>query len=66
MLGPNGAGKSTTMRMIVSILSPDAGAIRLLGETPALGVLRRVGYLPEERGLYRAHDAAPTSPISRA
>jgi ABC-2 type transport system ATP-binding protein len=53
ILGPNGAGKSTTMRMIVNIVSPDSGSIRLLGEKPGPAVLRRIGYLPEERGLYR-------------
>jgi ABC-2 type transport system ATP-binding protein len=54
VLGPNGAGKSTTMRMIVGILEPDAGRISLLGGMPTRAILRRVGYLPEERGLYRA------------
>jgi ABC-2 type transport system ATP-binding protein len=53
VLGPNGAGKSTTMRMIVGILTPDSGAIRVLGAAPKLGAMTRVGYLPEERGLYR-------------
>jgi ABC-2 type transport system ATP-binding protein len=53
VLGPNGAGKSTTMRMIVGILSPDSGSIRVLGAAPKLGAMTRVGYLPEERGLYR-------------
>jgi ABC-2 type transport system ATP-binding protein len=54
ILGPNGAGKSTTMRMIVGVLAPDSGRIEILGRKPAPGVLTRVGYLPEERGLYRA------------
>ena len=54
ILGPNGAGKSTTMRMIVNILTPDSGSITLLGEKPGQAVLQRVGYLPEERGLYRS------------
>jgi ABC-2 type transport system ATP-binding protein len=55
ILGPNGAGKSTTLRMIMSILTRDAGRISLLGSDPETDrrVLRRVGYLPEERGLYR-------------
>ena len=55
ILGPNGAGKSTTLRMAMNIIGPDRGAVRLLGRDPALdpAVLRRVGYLPEERGLYR-------------
>jgi ABC-2 type transport system ATP-binding protein len=53
ILGPNGAGKSTTLKMIVGVLGPSAGAIRLFGAAPAIGTLARVGYLPEERGLYR-------------
>ncbi|MSR34815.1 MAG: ATP-binding cassette domain-containing protein [Phycisphaerales bacterium] len=51
-LGPNGAGKSTTIRMIMSILLPDSGAISVLGGS-ALDAKDRIGYLPEERGLYR-------------
>ncbi|MCH2133437.1 MAG: ATP-binding cassette domain-containing protein [Phycisphaerales bacterium] len=51
-LGPNGAGKSTTIRMIMSIIYPDAGSIEVLGAT-ALQAKNRIGYLPEERGLYR-------------
>jgi ABC-2 type transport system ATP-binding protein len=55
ILGPNGAGKSTTLRMTMNIIGRDAGTIRVLGRDPAADrtVLRRVGYLPEERGLYR-------------
>ena len=55
ILGPNGAGKSTTLRMVMNIILPDTGTVRLLGADPARdrGVLRRVGYLPEERGLYK-------------
>jgi ABC-2 type transport system ATP-binding protein len=53
LLGPNGAGKSTTMRMIVGVLKPDAGRISVLGASPRMGAMTRVGYLPEERGLYR-------------
>src|SRR5512139_2540399 len=52
-LGPNGAGKTTTIRMIMDILRPDSGEIRVLGSVPDDGVKDRVGYLPEERGLYR-------------
>jgi len=52
-LGPNGAGKTTTIRMIMDILRPDSGEIRVLGSMPDDGVKDRVGYLPEERGLYR-------------
>jgi ABC-2 type transport system ATP-binding protein len=51
-LGPNGAGKSTTIRMIMSIIYPDTGAIDVLGGN-ALQNKDRIGYLPEERGLYR-------------
>jgi ABC-2 type transport system ATP-binding protein len=51
-LGPNGAGKSTTIRMIMSIIYPDAGTIEVLGGR-ALESKDRIGYLPEERGLYR-------------
>lgn len=53
LLGPNGAGKTTTIRMILDIIRPDAGEIRVLGKTRGEGVRRHVGYLPEERGLYR-------------
>ena len=51
-LGPNGAGKSTTIRMIMSIISPDSGSVEVLGSS-ALAMKDRIGYLPEERGLYR-------------
>jgi ABC-2 type transport system ATP-binding protein len=53
LLGPNGAGKTTTIRMIVNVTAPDSGTIELFGKriTPALQ--DRIGYLPEERGLYR-------------
>lgn len=51
-LGPNGAGKSTTIRMIMSIIYPDAGSIEVLGSS-ALKNKDRIGYLPEERGVYR-------------
>ncbi|HYH80006.1 MAG TPA: ATP-binding cassette domain-containing protein [Longimicrobium sp.] len=55
ILGPNGAGKSTTLRMVMNILARDSGRISLLGADPAAdrAVLRRVGFLPEERGVYR-------------
>jgi ABC-2 type transport system ATP-binding protein len=52
-LGPNGAGKTTTIRMILDILKPDSGSINILGESCALNVRRRIGYLPEEKGLYK-------------
>jgi ABC-2 type transport system ATP-binding protein len=54
LLGPNGAGKTTTIRMILDIIAPDAGTVRIFGRPPGdRGVLDRVGYLPEERGLYK-------------
>lgn len=51
-LGPNGAGKSTTIRMIMSIIRPDTGSLRVL-DGDALDHKDRIGYLPEERGVYR-------------
>src|SRR5262249_31059482 len=52
-IGPNGSGKTTTLRMIMRILHPDSGAIRVLGESSLGAATDRVGYLPEERGLYK-------------
>jgi ABC-2 type transport system ATP-binding protein len=52
-IGPNGSGKTTTLRMIVRILHPDAGTIRVLGDDSWNSANDRVGYLPEERGLYK-------------
>jgi len=52
-IGPNGSGKTTTMRMIVNILYPDEGTVRVFGEERAGGRSPHIGYLPEERGLYR-------------
>lgn len=53
LLGPNGAGKSTTIRMIVNITMPDAGEIRLFDQPMSGKLQERVGYLPEDRGLYK-------------
>jgi ABC-2 type transport system ATP-binding protein len=53
LLGPNGAGKTSTIRMIMDITAPDAGEILLFGHPRTPEDLRRIGYLPEERGLYR-------------
>src|SRR5215208_3607481 len=53
LLGPNGAGKTTTIRMIVNITAPDTGSIRLFGGHIDSALQDRIGYLPEERGLYR-------------
>lgn len=52
-LGPNGSGKTTTLRMIMHILHPDRGDITVLGERRRAAANDRVGYLPEERGLYK-------------
>jgi len=53
LLGPNGAGKTTTIRMALRILQPDSGDIRILGEPQSQEGLDRIGYLPEERGVYK-------------
>jgi len=53
VIGPNGAGKTTSIRMIMSILFPDSGELTVLGHKSALEAKDRIGYLPEERGLYR-------------
>ena len=52
-LGPNGAGKTTTIRMIVGITVPDEGSIELFGQKISSALQDRIGYLPEERGLYK-------------
>ncbi len=52
-IGPNGSGKTTTLRMIMRILLPDRGTIRVLGDDSHHAATDRVGYLPEERGLYK-------------
>lgn len=60
ILGPNGAGKTTTLRMLLGIIDPDSGTRELLGTTRPRSASNRVGYLPEERGLYpgmKARDA---------
>jgi ABC-2 type transport system ATP-binding protein len=53
LLGPNGAGKTTTIRMIVNITAPDSGTIELFGQKITPQLQDRIGYLPEERGLYK-------------
>ncbi|HZY73370.1 MAG TPA: ATP-binding cassette domain-containing protein [Edaphobacter sp.] len=53
LLGPNGSGKTSTIRMMIGITVPDAGSISLFGQPFTRGNLHRVGYLPEERGLYK-------------
>jgi ABC-2 type transport system ATP-binding protein len=59
-LGPNGAGKTTTMRMILDIIRPDRGQIRVFGMAPGVDHQGRTGYLPEDRGLYRDVPALDT------
>ena len=53
LLGPNGAGKTTSIRMMVNITAPDSGSIELFGRKIDSELQNRIGYLPEERGLYR-------------
>lgn len=53
LLGPNGAGKTTILRMIMKILHPDSGEITVNGDSIDYEIKRRIGYLPEERGLYQ-------------
>jgi ABC-2 type transport system ATP-binding protein len=52
LLGPNGSGKTTTIRTLLRIQEPDAGTVLVLGEPPGPEIRDRIGYLPEERGLY--------------
>ena len=52
LLGPNGAGKTTTIRMVMNIIIPDSGSIQILGRKMDNDMMGRVGYLPEDRGLY--------------
>jgi ABC-2 type transport system ATP-binding protein len=52
-IGPNGSGKSTTMRMIANIIHPNSGTIQVFGQDRAAGRFVKLGYLPEERGVYR-------------
>jgi ABC-2 type transport system ATP-binding protein len=52
-IGPNGAGKTTSIRMMMAILFPDVGELTVLGHSSARDAKNRIGYLPEERGVYR-------------
>ena len=54
LLGPNGAGKTTLLRMVTGITKPDAGTLRMWGQPHHRSLLSRMGYLPEERGLYKS------------
>jgi ABC-2 type transport system ATP-binding protein len=60
LLGPNGAGKTTTIRMMLDIFKPDAGTINVLGGELDLARKRRIGYMPEDRGLYKDLKLEPT------
>jgi ABC-2 type transport system ATP-binding protein len=53
LIGPNGAGKTTTIRMMMDIIKPDSGTVTVLGEKLTEAAKNRLGYLPEERGLYK-------------
>ena len=53
LLGPNGAGKTTTIRMIMNIIIPDSGNVMVMGENNSKNTMNYIGYLPEERGIYR-------------
>jgi len=53
LLGPNGAGKTTMIRILMDIIRPDSGEVWILDTKPGLGIQHKIGYLPEERGLYR-------------
>lgn len=59
-LGGNGAGKTTTLRMVLDIIRPTSGTISILGATPDRRVAARIGFLPEERGLYASMSAIDT------
>ena len=52
-IGPNGSGKTTTLRMIMNIFYPDSGSILVFGDKSVGAANERIGYLPEERGLYQ-------------
>jgi ABC-2 type transport system ATP-binding protein len=52
-IGPNGSGKTTTLRMIMNILYPDSGQIRIFDQDLSPAIVNRIGYMPEERGLYK-------------
>src|ERR1700686_2692184 len=53
LLGPNGSGKTSSIRMMIGVTVPDSGLVSLFGQAFDRKLLRRVGYLPEERGLYK-------------
>jgi len=53
LIGPNGAGKTTTIKMMMDIIKPDSGEVKILGETMSEATKNKIGYMPEERGLYK-------------
>ena len=53
LLGPNGSGKTSSIRMMIGITVPDSGTVELFGQAFGREQLKRIGYLPEERGLYK-------------
>ena len=59
LVGPNGAGKTTTIRMLLDIIQPDAGEVSVFGAALTAAAQERIGYLPEERGLYRSLRVIP-------
>src|ERR1700761_9245920 len=59
LIGPNGSGKTTTMRMITGIFLPDSGSVRVFGEALSSHLLGSIGYLPEERGIYKKMNVRP-------
>ena len=68
LIGPNGAGKTTTIRMMMDIIKPDSGDVTILGEKLSEATKNKLGYLPEERGLYkklRVLDSSSILPPSR-
>jgi len=60
LLGPNGAGKTTSIRMLLDIFKPDTGTVRVFGGKLDMDKKRRIGYMPEERGLYKDAKLEPT------
>ena len=60
LLGPNGAGKTTTIRMMLDIFRPDAGTVSVFGGALDMDKKRRIGYMPEDRGLYKDQKLEPT------